>query len=567
MAITLNRLYTGVHQFNAGTVQINLPFVGNTLAVELTTKPEYANTKQRIGTLFQFYGNAQKAYDLFSGRDVVRLELPETDKLWFSPTSYLSDNYSLTIDFTNVGTIVDGSNSVSIPEQILGLPSRVAALEANPVIASIGWNDVTDKPLTFNPSQHNHLLSEVTGLSTELANKANNSHTHIINDVTGLQTALDSKTSTGHTHNLADVSGLQFDIDNLSTSISTKASQSSLTALTGRVTTLENTPAVAASTSSIYIPISTNNTLESNKRYLATANGLTLALPVSPAIGDVVSISTGNFDVKVFHGTANQRILTASFLTRLGASEGVVLRAYADVSFIFLGANLWKTLTTNRLIEIFGTDPFAANVVLFLKGDGTNGSTSIIDSSPSAKTITRFGNTQISTAQSKYGGSSILFDGNGDYLTTPSSVTLQDGNYTIEGCVFVSSISATQMIASTTPAVGSRGIALRIQGGFLGFESGGGSPQFNSSLVVTANQFNHLALSKQGSNYIFAVNGVTQTISNTSAISGHEAMAIGANVRLEFPYYLNGYIDSFRVTQGIARYTANFNPEIDTYLT
>ena len=169
MSITLTRLYSDTHHYDAGTVQINIPFVGNTLAIELTTKPEYATTEQRIGTLFQFSGTAQKAYDLYSGKDIVKLELPETDKLWFSPTSYLSDNYVLTIDYTNVGSVINGSNTVSVPEQILGLPARVTALENVPVVSTIQWDSVTGKPLLFMPSQHNHVISEVTGLTDVLA--------------------------------------------------------------------------------------------------------------------------------------------------------------------------------------------------------------------------------------------------------------------------------------------------------------------------------------------------------------------------------------------------------------
>ena len=168
MSITLTRLYSDTHHYDAGTVQINIPFVGNTLAVELTTKPEYATTEQKIGTLFQFSGTAQKAYDLYSGKDIVKLELPETDRLWFSPTSYLSDNYVLTIDYTNVGSVINGSNTVSVPEQILGLPARVTALESIPVVSTIQCDSVTGKPLLFMPSQHNHVISEVTGLTSAL---------------------------------------------------------------------------------------------------------------------------------------------------------------------------------------------------------------------------------------------------------------------------------------------------------------------------------------------------------------------------------------------------------------
>ena len=58
---------------------------------------------------------------------------------------------------------------------------------------SVPWTGVTDKPVTFTPTPHNHPVSEVTGLQSALDGKANSTHTHAISDVTGLQTALDSK--------------------------------------------------------------------------------------------------------------------------------------------------------------------------------------------------------------------------------------------------------------------------------------------------------------------------------------------------------------------------------------
>jgi len=48
---------------------------------------------------------------------------------------------------------------------------------------------------------------------------------------------------------------------------------------------------------------------------------------------------------------------------------------------------------------------------LLLHGDGVNNSTTIIDSSSVPKTVTALGDARISTAQSKFGVSSIFFDG------------------------------------------------------------------------------------------------------------------------------------------------------------
>ena len=51
------------------------------------------------------------------------------------------------------------------------------------------------------------------------------------------------------------------------------------------------------------------------------------------------------------------------------------------------------------------------DVSLLLKGEGTNGSTTIVDSSPSPKSVAALNGAQISTAQSKFGSASIAFDG------------------------------------------------------------------------------------------------------------------------------------------------------------
>lgn len=77
-----------------------------------------------------------------------------------------------------------------------------------PGSGSSAWEDITDKPSTFQPSSHTHAQSEVTGLETALAGKAAASHTHVIGDVTGLQTALDGKASSSHTHSQSDITGL-----------------------------------------------------------------------------------------------------------------------------------------------------------------------------------------------------------------------------------------------------------------------------------------------------------------------------------------------------------------------
>jgi hypothetical protein len=97
----------------------------------------------------------------------------------------------------------------------------------------------------------------------------------------------------------------------------------------------------------------------------------------------------------------------------------------------------------NPLSLAFG-DPYAEDVVLYLKGDGANLSKSYIDSSPSGgNTITGNASSYITTAEKKYGTASIyrsnvfsmsganLFFNTGDFTVEfwIRGISLSDNNY------------------------------------------------------------------------------------------------------------------------------------------
>ena len=72
---------------------------------------------------------------------------------------------------------------------------------------------------------------------------------------------------------------------------------------------------------------------------------------------------------------------------------------------------------------------------------------SYIKGSGSAKSITENGNTQTSSTQSQYYGSSGYFDGNGDYLTLldSSDFAFGSGDFTIESMwIYITDLSGSQ---------------------------------------------------------------------------------------------------------------------------
>lgn len=233
---------------------------------------------------------------------------------------------------------------------------------------------------------------------------------------------------------------------------------------------------------------------------------------------------------------------------------------------LYFGSNqVQKLYFRNKLLYPKNVDPYASNVVLYLKGNGVNNSTDIIDSSSNPKTISIFGNAKISTASSKYGGSSLSFDGTGaSYLTVAASNDFVfTGDFTVESWInWSGTYINTGVVVCGTGAVSEDQLGLFFVSGQHSFYGYGSNVITISNL---ANNWHHLAVSRNGSNLKTFLNGsLIDTVTNkTNTIGSLNTMYIG---RRSDAHYFSNYIDSLRITKGVGRYTANFNPETDTYL-
>jgi len=198
-------------------------------------------------------------------------------------------------------------------------------------------------------------------------------------------------------------------------------------------------------------------------------------------------------------------------------------------------------------------DPQFGSVSLLLHGNGANGSTTITDSSRFANTVTAVGNAQISTAQSKFGGSSIALDGTGDELTTTvDSINIRTNPFTIESWCYLNSTVNFSLIG-----VNSNFYIILAGSNVLVGDAVVNNISVSSSILPTSAWF-HMALSFDGTTYRLFINGISQATSTTLLKSfSLTAIRIGAYTP---SYALNGYIDDFRITKGIARYAANFTP-------
>jgi hypothetical protein len=177
--------------------------------------------------------------------------------------------------------------------------------------------------------------------------------------------------------------------------------------------------------------------------------------------------------------------------------------------------------------------------------------------------LTTVGNAQVSTAQAKFGGSSIAFDGTGDWLTFPDSSAMQlgTGDFTIEGWLYLPLLGTARGIVSkgTSTTGWSVGVNLLNQFTFAYTTS-----TLTAATALTMGQWVHFAVVRNGSatgNVKIYFNGVLDATSGGAVTDNFNQTSIGyVGADRVGTSPMNGYIDELRITKGYARYTANFTP-------
>lgn len=176
---------------------------------------------------------------------------------------------------------------------------------------------------------------------------------------------------------------------------------------------------------------------------------------------------------------------------------------------------------------------------------------------------------QIDTAQSKFGGSSGLFDGTSDYIYTFDYpvFTFGAGDFTIDFWVRFNSVATAQIIydgrANNTDV--SYKPTIYTTPTKIGFLTNGANRITGTTNLATG-QWYHVALVRSGTSTKLFLNGnqegSTYTDSN-NYINGANRPIIGADGSAGNG--LNGWLDELRVSKGIARWTANFTPPTSEY--
>lgn len=224
---------------------------------------------------------------------------------------------------------------------------------------------------------------------------------------------------------------------------------------------------------------------------------------------------------------------------------------------------------TPSSVSYYPIDSFWSSTVVLMPMTGANNSTLFENTAEITKTLTASGNAQISTAQSKFGGSSGLFDGTGDYITAPNTPlhSVASSDITIEAFVYPTSFGALRTIASKRPDGGSTEFTFGITAtGQLGLTAWSASGTAVLALVSTEtlalNQWSHVAASLSGTTWRLFING--QPVGSATATGAIGTNTTGLKIGREHsanPREWLGYQDGIRFTRG-CRYIAAFTPSI-----
>ena len=223
-------------------------------------------------------------------------------------------------------------------------------------------------------------------------------------------------------------------------------------------------------------------------------------------------------------------------------------------------------------------DAHFPKVEALLPFDGTNGATSTTDLSDRGNTVTFGGDAEISTAQSKFGGSSLSLDGNGDYVDLPQATNqLVSEDFTIEFWFRINSGAGSETVGLfgsyyTTPS--GKGMLMVSSATYnqvyfqwmYGSGTGTDWAYLNRTqgtrTALSNNTWYHVAVTRSGSTWRLFLNGTQEdSVTQSSYItdSGSPTRLGNYGPSATASDGLNGYIEDFRITRGVARYTSNFS--------
>jgi hypothetical protein len=276
------------------------------------------------------------------------------------------------------------------------------------------------------------------------------------------------------------------------------------------------------------------------------------------AAGNIVSVTLGGSG------------LSWSSVPASPTATGTAGEIAYDGSYFYCATatDTWK----RAALSTWQTDPSFASVSLLLHMEGT-GST-FADSSSSPKTITGFFGATQSTSVPKFGSKSLYLSGTtfggAPYLSVPysSAFDLSTGDWTVECWAYPTTLAGALNMFAINNASGQfaqASVIVNDNGSAYCLSQGSGGDWLNTDLTssgtFSANNWHHVASVRSGTTFRLYVNGVSvlSYTSSSSLNNGSGISTIGTRLGVgsegSGSSTWQGYVDEFRVTKGVARYS------------
>lgn len=237
------------------------------------------------------------------------------------------------------------------------------------------------------------------------------------------------------------------------------------------------------------------------------------------------------------------------------------------------GITYWsKGLSLSEVLGLYNSETFDSYTKLLLHCDGADASTTFTDGTGN-HTVTANGDAQVDTAQSKFGGASVYFDGTTDYLSIPDHADwdIGSGDFTIDFWVRRNGTGHLLGQIDSGHTVSNASFNLYIDGSnyVIGrIASGGTWYTVTGTTALSTGTWYHVAFIRNGNDLNLYIDGTVEggTTDVTGITANNSTYQVGIGRFGEFTSSLyTGWLDEIRISTGIARWTANFTPETSAY--
>lgn len=198
------------------------------------------------------------------------------------------------------------------------------------------------------------------------------------------------------------------------------------------------------------------------------------------------------------------------------------------------------------------------NTILLLTMDGPLGGTMITDLVGNNRLLP-IGAAQTSTAESQSGGSSLYLDG-ASYLRCNTLAALLGGTYTLEGWFYlIAAMPGNNALFGLHDSAGNN-IIVVCRGSVFGVNF----TTIDFATAIALGGWHHVAVCVTPTGLTLWIDGAFaySAVCTAYTIPTNALFSIGQEFDVgPVPSdYMNGYVDFFRVTNGVVRYTAPFTP-------